>query len=153
MKSVGEIITDGLTDGSRPSVYQSLVTPISVTKSVANKKNPPTEHRQSYRRIRARKKKVSRRNITDGINPSAISTVIIDGISVGNYGRACNCLPTLCEIPTDSSRRYIHLYVITDEIYPSVIMVWLVIVWQLSVKYRRILSVGMYLKYIKIIIY
>jgi hypothetical protein len=28
-------------------------------------------------------------------------------------------------------------------------MAWLVIVWQLSVKYRRIMSVGMYLKYIK----
>jgi hypothetical protein len=39
MKSVGEIITDGVTDGTRPSVYQSSVTPISVAKSVANKKN------------------------------------------------------------------------------------------------------------------
>jgi hypothetical protein len=36
MKSVGEIITDG----TRPSVYQSSVTPISVAKSVANKKTP-----------------------------------------------------------------------------------------------------------------
>jgi hypothetical protein len=57
MKSVGEIITDGLTDGRRPSVYQSSVTPISVAKSVANKKNPSTEHRRSYRRIHARQKK------------------------------------------------------------------------------------------------
>ena len=39
MKSVGEIITDGVTDGTRPPVYQSSVTPISVAKSVANKKN------------------------------------------------------------------------------------------------------------------
>jgi len=39
MKSVGEIITDGLTDGTRLSVYQSSVTSISVAKSVANKKN------------------------------------------------------------------------------------------------------------------
>ena len=39
MKSIGEIITDGLTDGKRSSVYQSSVTPISVAKSVANKKN------------------------------------------------------------------------------------------------------------------
>ena len=43
MKSIGEIITDGLTDGIHPSVYQSSVTPISVAKSVANKKkHPPT---------------------------------------------------------------------------------------------------------------
>ena len=54
MKSIGEIITDGLTDGIHPSVYQSSVTPISVAKSVANKKNT---HRRSYRRIRARQKK------------------------------------------------------------------------------------------------
>ena len=58
---------------------------------------------------RAPKKKVSRGNITDGINPSAISTVRTDGLtnvySVGNYGMAGNCLATLCEIPTDSIRR------------------------------------------------
>ena len=106
MKSVGEIITDG----TRPSVYQSSVTPISVAKSVANKKKHlPTEHRQSYRRIHERQKKVSRGNITDGINPSAISTVSTDGLtdiySVGNYGMAGNCLTTLCEIPTESIRR------------------------------------------------
>jgi hypothetical protein len=104
-----------------------------------------------------RQKKVSRGNITDGINPSAISTVIIDGLSVGNYGIASNCLPTLCEIPTDIIRRYIRLYVITDGIYLSVIMAWQVIVWQLSVKYRRILfvgiSVGMYFEIYKKIIY
>jgi len=98
MNSVGEIITDSLTDRIRLSVFQSSVTPISVAKSVANKKNT---HRRSYRRIRARQKKVSCGNITDGINLSAISTVITDGISVGNYGIAGNCLPTLCEIPTD----------------------------------------------------
>jgi len=43
MKSVGEIITDGITDETRPSVYQSSVTPLFVAKSVANKKkHPPT---------------------------------------------------------------------------------------------------------------
>jgi hypothetical protein len=52
-------------------------------------------------------KKVSHGNITDGINPSAISTVITDGLSVGNYGIGSNCLPTLCEIPTDIIRRYV----------------------------------------------
>jgi hypothetical protein len=106
MKSVGEIITDGLIDGTRPSVYQSSVTPISVAKSVANKKTPtdgtPTVLQTD---TCAPKKQVSRGNITDGINPSAISTVITDGISVGNYGMAGNCLPTLCEIPTDIIRR------------------------------------------------
>jgi hypothetical protein len=39
MKSVGEIITDDLTDRTRLSVYQSSITSISVAKSVANKKN------------------------------------------------------------------------------------------------------------------
>jgi hypothetical protein len=106
------------------------------------------EHRRSYRRIRAHQKKVSRGNITDGINPSEISTVSTDGISVGNYGMAGNCFATLCEIPTDIIRRYIRLHLITDGYYPSVMMAWLVIVWQLSVKYRQILSVGRYLKYI-----
>jgi hypothetical protein len=91
MKSVGEIITDGVTDGTRPSVYQSSVTPISVAKSVANKKkHPPMEHRRSYRQIRARQKRVSRGNITDVINPSEIATVITDGISVDNFGMAGN---------------------------------------------------------------
>jgi hypothetical protein len=75
--------------------------------------------------------------------------VITDGLSVGNYGIGSNCLPTLYEIPTDIIRRYIRLYVITDGIYLSVIMAWLVIVWQLSVKYRRILSVGMYFEIYK----
>jgi hypothetical protein len=45
MKFVGKIITDGLTDGTRPSVYQSLVKPISIANSVVNKKKHlPTEH-------------------------------------------------------------------------------------------------------------
>jgi hypothetical protein len=98
MQSVGETNTDGITDGTRPSVYQSSVNPISVANSVANKKkHPPTEHRRSYRRIGARqKKKVSRGNITDGINPSESLTVITDGHSVGNYGMAGNCVATLC---------------------------------------------------------
>jgi hypothetical protein len=43
MKSIGTIITDGLTDGTRPLVYQSSVKFISVTKSVANKKKTPTD--------------------------------------------------------------------------------------------------------------
>ena len=44
MQSVGENNTDGLTDGINPSVKQSSVNPISVAKSVANKKNhSPTE--------------------------------------------------------------------------------------------------------------
>ena len=91
MKSVGEIIIDGLTDGTRPSVYQSSVTPISVAKSVANKKNTHRRNTDGLTDGYARaKKKVSRGNITDGINPSEISTVITDGISVGNYGMAGN---------------------------------------------------------------
>jgi len=106
MKSVGEIITDGLTDGIRLSVYQSSVTPIFIAKSVANKKNTHWQNTDGLTDGYARaKKKVSRGNITDGINPSAISTVITDSKSVGNYGMASNCLPTLCEIPTDLIRR------------------------------------------------
>jgi len=61
MKSVGEIIIDGLIDGTRPSVYQLSVTPISVAKSITNKKkHPPMEHQRSYRRIRAPKKSFPR---------------------------------------------------------------------------------------------
>jgi len=110
MKSVGENHTDGITDGTRPSVKQSSVNPISVANSVANKKTTHRQkHRRKYRRIRARQKKVSRGNITDGINPSVISRVITDGItdgkSVGNYGMACNFVATLCVIPTDIIRR------------------------------------------------
>jgi hypothetical protein len=97
MNSVGEIFTDDLTDGTRPSVI-----PLFVAKSVANKK---TTHRRSYRRIRAPKKKISGGNITDGINPSAFSMVITDGQSVGNDGISGNCVATLCEIPTDNIRR------------------------------------------------
>jgi hypothetical protein len=56
-----------------------------------------------------RQKKVSRGDITDGINPSEISRVITDGItdgnSVGNYGMAGNFVATLCVIPTDIIRR------------------------------------------------
>jgi hypothetical protein len=44
MQSVGENNTDGLTDGTLPSVKQSSVNPISVVNSVANKKK--TTHRR-----------------------------------------------------------------------------------------------------------
>jgi hypothetical protein len=82
MKSVGEIITDGLTDGTRSSVYQLSVTPIFVAKSVSNKKNTHRRNTDGLTDGYARaKKKVSRGNITDGINPSAISTVCIDGLT------------------------------------------------------------------------
>jgi hypothetical protein len=57
------------------------------------------EHRRSYRRIRACQNKVSRENITDELNPSEMSTVITDGLSIGNYGIGGNFLATLCEIP------------------------------------------------------
>ena len=99
--SVGEIITDSLTDETRPSV-----TPIFVANSVANKKNhPPTEHQRTYRWIRAPKKKISRGKISDEINPSEFSTVITNGWFVGNYGIGDNCVATLCEIPTEIIRR------------------------------------------------
>jgi hypothetical protein len=46
MQSVGETNTDGITDGTRSSVYQSSVNPISVANSVANKKkHPPMDRR------------------------------------------------------------------------------------------------------------
>jgi len=92
-------------------------------------------------------------------NPSVIVRVITDGItdgfSVGNYGMACDFVATLCVIPTDIIRRKFDGYY--PSVMPSVKMAWMVIVRQLSVKYRRILSVGIsvgrYLKYIKKIIY
>ena len=108
MKSVGENNTDGLIDGTRPSVQQSSVNPISVAKSVANKKNhPPTEP------------------------------------------------PTVIQTDTRAKKKFPAGTLPTGN--PSVTMAWMVIVRQLSVKYRRIVSVGIsvgrYLKYIKKIIY
>ena len=54
MKSIGEKHTYGLTNGTCPSVYQSSVTPISVAKSVANKKTPTDGLTDGY--ARAKKK-------------------------------------------------------------------------------------------------
>jgi len=109
MKSVGTIITDGLIDRTRPSVYQSSVKPIYVAKCVANKKNPPEGTPTVLQTDTRAPKKISHGNITNGINPSALSMVITDGLtdvySVGNDGMAGNCLSTLCEIPTDIIRR------------------------------------------------
>jgi len=43
-------------------------------------------------------------NITGGTNPSEISTVITDSLSVGNYGIGSNFVATLYEIQTDIIR-------------------------------------------------
>jgi len=105
MKSVGENNTDGLTDGTRPSVKQSSVNPISVAKFVANKKNHPPTVIQTDTRA---KKKFPAGTLPTG-NPSVLLRVITDGItngfSVGNYGMACNFVATLCVIQTDNIRR------------------------------------------------
>jgi len=82
-------------------VKQSSVNPISVANSVANKKNhPPTD-------TRAKKKFLA--GTLPTANPSVLLRVITDGItdglSVGNYGMACNFVATLCVIPTDIIRR------------------------------------------------
>jgi hypothetical protein len=45
-------------------------------------------------------KKFSREKITDRIHPSAFSTVITDGPSVGDGGMAVN-ISELCQIPTN----------------------------------------------------
>jgi hypothetical protein len=62
-------------------------------------------------------------------------------MAVGNCGMCGKYFRTLCQIPT----------VKTDRIYPSVILEWVVIFLQLSVKYRRngfvCKAVGVYLKY------
>jgi hypothetical protein len=101
MKSVGENNTDGLTEGTRPSVKQSSVNPISV----ANKKNHPPMVIQTDTRA---KKKFPAGTLSTG-NPSVLLRVITDGITdgffVGNYGMACNFVATLCVIPTDNIRR------------------------------------------------
>jgi hypothetical protein len=105
MKSVGENNTDGLTEGTRPSVKQSSVNPIFVAKSVANKKNHPPMVIQTDTRA---KKKFLAGTLSTG-NPSVLLRVITDGITdgffVGNYGMACNFVATLCVIPTDNIRR------------------------------------------------
>jgi repressor of nif and glnA expression len=78
-----------------------------------SQKKPPTDGlTDGYARA---KKKVSRGNITDGINPSEISTVITDGLSVGNYGIDGNCVATLCEIPTDNSLLSVGIYGMTGN--------------------------------------
>jgi len=105
MKSVGEKNIDG----TRPSVKQSSVNPISVAKSVANKKNhPPTETPTVIQTDTRAKKKFPAGTLPTG-NPSVLLRVISDGItdgtSVGNYGVACNFVATLCVIPTDNIRR------------------------------------------------
>ena len=101
MKSVGEKNIDG----TRPSVKQSSVNPISVAKSVANKKNHPPMVIQTDTRA----KKIFPAGILSTGNPSVLLRVITDGItdgfSVGNYGMACNFVATLCVIPTDNIRR------------------------------------------------
>jgi len=71
MQYVGEIITDDL----HPSVYESLLIPISVANSVGNKKKTSTVLQTNTRD----KIFFSRGNITDGLNPSEFSTVITDG--------------------------------------------------------------------------
>ena len=101
MKSVGEKNIDG----TRPSVKQSSVNPISVAKSVANKKNHPPTVIQTDTRA---KKKFPAGTLPTG-NPSVllrvISDAITDGTPVDNYGMACNFVATLCVIPTDNIRR------------------------------------------------
>jgi len=109
MKSVGEKNTDGLTDGTRPSVKQSSVNPISVAKSVTNKKNhSPTETPTVIQTDTRAKKKFPAGTLPTG-NPSVllrvISDAITDGTPVDNYGMACNFVATLCVIPTDNISR------------------------------------------------
>jgi hypothetical protein len=109
MKSVGENNTDGFTDGSAPSVNQSSVNPISVANSVANKKNHPPTETPTVIQTDTRAKKKFLAGTLPTANPSVLLRVITDGItdglSVGNYGMACNFVATLCVIPTDIIRR------------------------------------------------
>jgi hypothetical protein len=105
MKSVGE----NNTDGSAPLVNQSSVNPISVTNSVANKKNHPPTETPTVIQTDTRAKKKFLAGTLPTANPSVILRVITDGItdgfSVGMYGMACNFVATLCVIPTDIIRR------------------------------------------------
>jgi len=96
MQSVGENNTDGI----NPSVKQSSVNPISVAKSIANKKNhSPTETPTVIQTDTRAKKKFPAGTLPTG-NPSIILRVITDGItdgkSVGNYGMTCKFVATLC---------------------------------------------------------
>jgi len=75
--------------------------------------------------------------------------VITDGISVNDCGMGGKYFRTLSN--TDIYIPSVIVMVNTDGIYLSVIVVWVVIVLQLSVKYRLSFSigkaVGRYLKY------
>ena len=97
MKSVDNNVTDDLSSLE----YGSSVFFHFVADSVGNKK---TNNRRSYRQQRGEKKQISRENITNGIHPSAFSTVITGGLSVGDGGMAVNVFE-LCQIPTDIFRR------------------------------------------------
>jgi len=104
MKSIGNIITDDLTNRIRPSECWSSAISHSVADSVGNKK---TNHRRNINGLiddDARQKNNSRENITDGIHPFAFSMVITDGLSVGDGGMAVN-VSELWQIPTDIFRR------------------------------------------------
>jgi hypothetical protein len=149
MKSIGNIITDSLTDGIRPSECWSSAISHSVVDSVGNKK---TNHRRNTDGLidddARQKKKFPREHYRQNT-----SVCIFNGnhrqIIRQWWWHGGKCFRTLSN--TDRYIPSVIVMVNTDEIFMSVIMAWVVIVWQLSVKYRRPVSVrkavGMYLKY------
>ena len=109
MKSIGEIIPDGLTDGKRLSVYQSSVNPISVANSVANIKKTATDGtptvlqtdtrapKKSFPREHYRRNKSVRNFIGKYRRHYRRNSVIMAWLVI--------VLQTLCEIPMDIIRR------------------------------------------------
>jgi len=97
----------------------------------------------------ARQKKSSHENFTDGIIPSVFSTVITDGKTVGVVAWAVNISELFVKYQWNIPS--VIVTVNTDGIYPSVIVAWVVIFLQLSVKYRQpgfvCKAVGIDLKY------
>jgi len=148
MKSVGNNVTDDLS----PSEYGSSVFFHFIVDSVRNKKNQPPTVLQAA--TRGKKTNFPREHYQR--NPSVC-------IFNGNHRRTIRrwwwhggkCFWTLSN--TDRYIPSVIVMVNINRICPSVIVAWVVIVWQLSVKYQRPVSVwkavGMYLKYKKIIIY
>ena len=98
MQFVGTILTDEI----HQSEYRSSVIPCSVANSVGNKKNQTPMVLQTAKRA---KFFFSRETFIDKIYPSVFSTVITDGMTVGDCGMGGKYFRTLCKLPTDIVRR------------------------------------------------
>jgi len=101
---IGKIFTDNFTDKIRLSEYWSSEIPCSVANLVGNKKKPNTDGTPMVLQMGERAEIFfSSENFIDIIIPSVFSTVITDGLAVGDCGMGNKYFRTLYKIPTDMS--------------------------------------------------